>query len=53
MKLLLSLTLLFLSVSSVSSVSSVVKDDITKELIKSNGKERAYYLYVPSTVSAS
>lgn len=50
MKLLLSLTLLFLS---VSSVSSVVKDDITKELIKSNGKERAYYLYVPSTVSAS
>lgn len=26
------------------------KDDITKELIKSNGKERAYYLYVPSTI---
>ncbi|HEX2272162.1 MAG TPA: prolyl oligopeptidase family serine peptidase, partial [Pyrinomonadaceae bacterium] len=26
------------------------KDDITKELITSNGKTRAYYLYVPSTV---
>src|SRR5688572_23924594 len=26
------------------------KDDITKELIKSRGVERAYYLYVPSTV---
>ena len=29
------------------------KDDITKELITSNGKTRAYYLYVPSTVQAS
>src|SRR5438132_4983047 len=29
------------------------KDDITKELISSNGKTRAYYLYVPSNVSAS
>ena len=26
------------------------KDDITKELINSGGKTRAYYLYVPSTV---
>jgi poly(3-hydroxybutyrate) depolymerase len=26
------------------------KDDISKELIKSNGKERAYYLYVPATI---
>jgi len=26
------------------------KDDITKELITSNGKTRAYYLYVPSTI---
>jgi poly(3-hydroxybutyrate) depolymerase len=26
------------------------KDDITKELITSNGKTRAYYLYVPPTV---
>jgi len=49
MKLLLSLTLFLLS---VSSVSSVAKDDITKELIKSNGKTRAYYLYVPSTIAA-
>ncbi len=30
--------------------SSFAKDDITKELIKSKGKDRAYYLYVPSTV---
>ena len=30
--------------------SAFAKDDITKELIKSNGKERAYYLYVPSTI---
>jgi poly(3-hydroxybutyrate) depolymerase len=29
------------------------KDDITKELITSSGKTRAYYLYVPSTVKAS
>lgn len=47
------LILLLISVLSVPSVSSVVKDDITKELIKSNGKERAYYLYVPSTVNPS
>src|SRR6266481_5444194 len=26
------------------------KDDITKELITSNGRTRAYYLYVPSTI---
>ena len=50
MKLLLTLTLFLLS---VLSVSSPAKDDITKELIKSQGKERAYYLYVPPTVSAS
>ena len=50
--LLLTLILLLLSVVSVSSVSSAVKDDITKELIKSNGKTRAYYLYVPSTLAA-
>ena len=48
--LLLALTLLTV-VLSVSSVSSfVVKDDVTKELITSNGKTRAYYLYVPSTL---
>ncbi len=32
--------------------SAVAKDDITKELITSNGKTRPYYLYVPSTVKA-
>ena len=31
-------------------VSASAKDDITKELITSNGKTRAYYLYVPSTI---
>ncbi len=30
--------------------SAFAKDDITKELITSKGKTRAYYLYVPSTV---
>jgi predicted esterase len=43
----LTLTLLLILVSSVSA-----KDDITKELITSNGKTRAYYLYVPSTIKA-
>ena len=32
--------------------SAFAKDDITKELITSNGKTRAYYLYVPSTLKA-
>ena len=32
--------------------SALAKDDITKELIISNGKQRAYYLYVPSTIKA-
>ena len=41
----LALTLLLLSSLSVSA-----KDDITKELITSNGKTRPYYLYVPSTI---
>ena len=44
--------LLILLLLSVFSVSPVIKDDITKELIKSKGKERAYYLYVPSTLPA-
>ena len=30
--------------------SAFAKDDITKELITSKGKARAYYLYVPSTL---
>lgn len=41
----LATVLLLIVVASVSA-----KDDITKELITSNGKTRAYYLYVPSTV---
>jgi len=41
----LALALLLAAVS-----SAFAKDDITKELITSNGKTRAYYLYVPSTV---
>ena len=45
--LLLATTLLLLF-SASASVSA--KDDITKELITSNGKTRAYYLYVPSTI---
>lgn len=43
----IALTLLLVSLSSAAA-----KDDITKELITSNGKTRAYYLYVPSTVKA-
>ena len=41
----LALTLLLVCV-----LSAAAKDDITKELMTSNGKTRAYYLYVPSTV---
>src|SRR5882724_7395153 len=33
--------------------SAFAKDDITKELITSNGKTRVYFLYVPSTIKAS
>lgn len=36
----------------ISSFSASAKDDITKELMKSDGKTRVYYLYVPSTVKA-
>jgi len=43
----LALTLLLFALSSASA-----KDDITKELITSNGKSRAYYLYVPATIKA-
>lgn len=34
----------------VCASTAFAKDDITKELITSNGKTRAYYLYVPSTM---
>ena len=42
--------LLALALLLVSFVSTSAKDDITKELMTSNGKARVYYLYVPSTV---
>jgi poly(3-hydroxybutyrate) depolymerase len=45
MKLLLTLLTVAVIVSPVFA-----KDDITKELITSQGKTRAYYLYVPSTL---
>jgi len=41
-------SILILLVFAASTVCA--KDDITKELITSNDKTRAYYLYVPSTV---
>src|SRR5215211_2354311 len=37
----------------VSLTSASAKDEITKELITSNGKTRPYYLYVPSTVKGA
>ena len=46
----ISFSILVLLMGLVSSAAA--KDDITKELITSNGKTRAYYLYVPSTVKA-
>jgi len=36
----------------LSFTSAPAKDDITKELITSNGKTRAYFLYVPSTIKS-
>ena len=47
MKLHILLTLIVLL---LSCSPSLAKDDITKELITSNGKQRAYYLYVPTTI---
>jgi polyhydroxybutyrate depolymerase len=47
MKLRLFLITILLLVVSASAFAS---DDITKELITSNGKTRAYYLYVPSSI---
>ena len=37
----------------VCLTSAAAKDDITKELITSKGKTRAYYLYVPPTIKPS
>ena len=42
---LLTLALLLLTAS-----TSAARDDITKELMTSNGRTRVYYLYVPSTL---
>jgi len=45
------LTILFLTLLLCIFVPECfARDDITKELITSNGKARAYYLYVPSTL---
>jgi poly(3-hydroxybutyrate) depolymerase len=37
----------------LTSGPPTTSDDITKELMTSNGKTRVYYLYVPSTIQAS
>jgi len=49
MKLHTTLTLLLLL---LCASSAFAKDDITKELMTSNGKTRAYYLYIPSTLKS-
>ena len=49
MRLHTTLTLLMLL---VCASSAFAKDDITKELMTSNGKTRAYYLYIPSTLKS-
>ena len=49
MKLHIALTFL---VFIMTSTTIFAKDDITKELITSNGKTRVFYLYVPSTLKA-
>ena len=49
MKVLTPLTLLLLLLCA-SSVSA--RDEISKELITANGKTRAYYLYVPSSIKS-
>lgn len=41
---------LLLTLLLLCSTSASAKDDITKELITSNGKTRAYYLYVPPSI---
>jgi predicted esterase len=49
MKFKLTIIALFLLMAPVINA----RDDITKELITSNGRTRAYYLYVPPTVNAT
>ncbi len=46
------LTLVFSTLLLTAPVA-LAKDDITKELMKSGGKTRVYYLYVPSTIQPS
>lgn len=46
--LLIMAALLFLTITPAAA-----NDEITKELITSKGKTRAYYLYVPSTIKSS
>jgi poly(3-hydroxybutyrate) depolymerase len=48
LNILLIATLLLLPLTAAAA-----KDDITKELITSKGRTRAYYLYVPSTIKPS
>ena len=47
MKRFLPLTFILLL---ATCTSAFAKDDITKELMTSNGKTRVYYLYIPSTI---
>lgn len=44
--------ILTLAVLLLVPFTAAAKDDITKELITSQGKTRPYYLYVPSTIKA-
>jgi poly(3-hydroxybutyrate) depolymerase len=46
-------TLVIAALLFIPITSAAASDEITKELITSKGKTRAYYLYVPSTVKAS
>lgn len=47
------LTILITVLIALGTPVRTPKDDITKELFTSNGKTRAYYLYVPSTIIPS
>lgn len=53
MKLLKSLATLFFAVVILSPPLAASASDITKELITSQGKTRAYYLYLPGKFSTS
>jgi poly(3-hydroxybutyrate) depolymerase len=53
MKLLKSLVVLFFAATILSFSPTASAADITKELITSQGKTRAYYLFVPDKLAAS